>query len=96
MVQEVVEVKGILLHLGHRLGGLFLIEVFLGLFDQGHHVPHPQDPGGHPVGVEDVQVVHLFPFTDKLNWLTGDGPDGHGGPTTGVPIQLGQDYPSDV
>ena len=40
--------------------GLVLVEGPLGLLDQGEHVAHVEDPRGHPVGVEDVEVLELL------------------------------------
>ena len=42
--KKVVVVKRIFPHLVHRFLGLFFIEVLLGLLNQGHHVPHAENP----------------------------------------------------
>ena len=34
----------------------FRIKIFLGLLDQGQNITHPEDSGGHPIRVEDVEV----------------------------------------
>ena len=46
--------------------------------------------------MEDVEILHLFTFTDKLDWLASNGSNRHGRPTTSIAIQLGQDDPRDV
>jgi hypothetical protein len=40
--------------------GLVGIEVLFGLLDEGQHVAHAQDAAGHPVGMEDVEVLELL------------------------------------
>ena len=46
--------------------------------------------------MEDVEILHLFTFTNKLDRLASNGSNRHGRPTTSIAIQLGQDNPSDV
>ena len=50
----------LLRQLGGHLRGLVAVEGLLGLLDQREHVAHAEDAGGHPVRVEDVEVVELL------------------------------------
>ena len=38
-----------------------LVDLTLGLLDQGHHVAHAEDALGHAVGVEALEVTELLP-----------------------------------
>jgi hypothetical protein len=40
--------------------GVALVEGLLGLLDEGEDVTHVEDARGHPVGVEDLEVLHAL------------------------------------
>ena len=61
LVQEVVERELLLADLPLELLGLALVHLPLGLLDERHDVAHPEDPLGHPVGVEALEVAELLP-----------------------------------
>ena len=44
-----------------QLGRLLDVDLLLGLLDQAEHVPHPEDPAGHPVRVEALELLDLLP-----------------------------------
>ena len=52
-------------HLLRGLGGLLLVELLLRLLDQREHVAHAEDPGGHAVGMERLEVPGLSPVPAK-------------------------------
>ena len=60
------------LGLAGKLGGLFLIDLFLGFFDQGHYVAHAQDASHDAVGVKRFQGIVLFADADELDRLARD------------------------
>ena len=70
--------------------GLLGVEDLLGLLDQGEHVAHAEDAAGHPVGVEDVEVLELLAGGREQDRLAGDLPDRQRGATAGVAVELGQ------
>ena len=90
LLQEVLEGE-LAGHLGGRLG-LVGLEGLLGLLDQGEHVAHAQDPGGHPVGVEDVEVGELLAGGREHDRLAGDVADRQRGATAGVAVELGEHH----
>src|SRR5690606_41367243 len=61
--------------LARHLGGLLLVERLLGLLDQGEDVTHVEDPGGHPVGVEGVEVLDLLAGGGEHDRAAGDVAD---------------------
>ncbi len=67
------------------------VEALLGLLDQGEHVAHVEDPAGHPVGVEHVEVGRLLAVGREHHRLAGDRRDRQGGATAGVAVELGED-----
>ena len=60
------------MQLGGHLLLLIGVEGLLGLLDQGEHVAHAEDPAGHPVGVEDVEVLQLLAGGGEQDRLAGD------------------------
>ena len=72
--------------------GLLGVEDLLGLFDQAEHVAHAQDAAGHPVGVEDVEVLQLLAGGREQDWHAGDLADRQRGTTAGVAVELGQHH----
>ena len=78
----------LLLHLGSLLGVVGLFR----LFDEGQHIAHAENPAGHPVGMEGLDVLQLFADTGKLDGLSGDGTDGQSRAASGVAVQLAEHY----
>ena len=70
--------------------GLVGVERLLGLLDQGEHVTHAEDAGGHPVGMERVEVVELLAVGGEHHLAPGDLGDRERRPTTGVTVELGE------
>ena len=62
-----------------------------GLFDEGENIAHAEDAGGHPVGIERLQVLYLFADARKLDGLAGHSLYRKGGAAAAVAVQLGQD-----
>ena len=67
------------------------LDRLLGLLDQGQHVAHAEDPGGHPVGVEDLELVELLPDRGELDRLAGDRLHRERGAAARVAVELRQD-----
>ncbi len=88
--QEVVQVQvafqGALLHPRHFL----LIQRALRLLYQAHHVPHAQDPRGHPVGVKRLQVFRLLAHADKQDGTSRHRLHGQRGAAARVAVELRQ------
>ena len=77
---------------GHLLGhgrGLFLVEDLLGLFDKGKHIAHIQDPAGHPIGVEHLEIVQALSGGGEQNGTPCNACHGECRTTAGVAIELG-------
>ena len=68
----------------------------MGFFDEGEHVAHAQNPGGHPVGVERLDHIQLFTGAHELDGLAGGGPDGKRRTAPGVAVQLGEYHAVDA
>ena len=79
--------------LGRGLGRLVGVEGLLGLLDQGEHVAHAEDPAGHPVGMEDVEVLQRLAVGGEHDRPAGHPGDGQGRAAAGVAVQLGQHDP---
>ncbi|CKR91769.1 Uncharacterised protein [Mycobacterium tuberculosis] len=71
LLEEVLQGQLAGADLGCGLLGLLCIEDLLGLFDQAQHIAHAQDATGHPVRVEDVEVLQLLPGGGEKDWNTG-------------------------
>ena len=91
LVPEILQRKRIFPDLLLELPGLLLIKGSLCLFDQGKNIAHPQNPRGHPVRMKDLQGIEFFSHPDELDGLLRHRPDRKGGPSSCVPIHLGQD-----
>ncbi len=52
----------------------------------------PEDPRGHPVGVEHLERVELLARRCELDRLAGDGLDAERGAATGVAVELREDH----
>ena len=66
-----------------EVGGLGLVEFFVGALEQGGDVAHAQDAGDDAVGVEGFEGVGLFAGAEELDGLAGDLADGEGGAAAG-------------
>ena len=73
-----------------------LIDLLLSLLDERQDIAHAQDPVGHPVRVEDVEVIKLFTSGDVENRLPCDLTDGEGCTASSVAVKLGEDDASEV
>ena len=67
---------------------LVLLDRLLGLLDQGQDVAHPEDPGGHPVRVEDLELVELLAHGGELDGLAGDRLHGQRGTPARIAVEL--------
>ena len=76
--------------LGGHLLGFGLVEVLLGLLDERQHVAHAEDARGHPVGMEDVEVLELLAVGREHDRLAGDLAHRQRGATAGVAVELGE------
>ena len=92
----VLKSEAVLAELFLQLSGLLFVVVLLGLLDEGEHIAHAQDPGGHPVGVEGLDHVQLLAGAHEFDGLAGGGPDGEGRAAPGVAVQLGEDHAVDA
>ena len=63
---------------------------FCGLLDEGEHVAHVEDARGHPVGVEQLELVELLAGRGEHDRPAGDADDGQRRATAGVAVELGQ------
>jgi hypothetical protein len=70
--------------------GLVGVERALGLLDQREHVAHAEDARGHPVGVEDVEVVELLAVAGEHHLAAGDLRHRERRAAAGVAVELGQ------
>ena len=61
LLEEVVERELLLADLLLESLRAALVDLTLGLLDQGHHVAHAEDALGHAVGVEALEVTELLP-----------------------------------
>src|SRR5690625_1270868 len=79
-----------------EFGGLLLIEGFLGLLDEGEHITHVQDAGGHPVRVETFEVGEFLPGGGEQHRLTGHRADGQRRTAAGIAVEFGQYHPGEA
>ena len=77
-------------HLAGHLLGLFGVERLLGLLDEGEHVAHVEDPRGHAVGVEQLEVGELLAGGREHDRHAGDRDHGQRGAAAGVAVELGE------
>ncbi len=92
LLEEVLQRQLAAADLGGRRLGLLGVEVLLGLLDQAQHVAHAQNPAGHPVGVEDVEVLELLAAGGEQDRHPGDLAHRQRGATAGVAVELGQHH----
>jgi hypothetical protein len=81
---------------------LLLALHFLGVKGAGgglherREVAVPEDPLGHPLGMEAFEAVELFADADVLDRHAGHRLDGQRRPAAGVAVQLGEDHAVDL
>ncbi len=95
--QEIVQ--GEIFLIGELLrhpGCFILVPGLLGLLDQGEHVTHVEDARGHPVRVEEFEVVQAFAGGRKHDRFAGHGRHGQCGTAAGIAVELGQDDAGEV
>ena len=92
LIEEVVETELLLADLALELGRLLVVVGGLGLLDQRHHIAHPEDPLGHPVGMEALELVELLAGGGEQDRLAGDRLDRQGGAAAGIAVELGHDH----
>ena len=92
LLEEVLQRQFTGADLGGGVFGLLGIEDLLGLLDEAQHIAHAEDPAGHPVGVEDVEVVQLLAGGREQDRHAGDLADRQRRATAGVAVELGQHH----
>jgi len=90
LLQEVLQRQLAAHDLGRGLFRLLGVPMLLGLLDQRQHVAHAEDPTGHPVGVEDVEVLELLTGRREQDGRSGHLPDAERGTAAGIAVELGQ------
>ena len=74
--------------------GVVLVDLRLGLLDERQDVAHAEDPLGHPVGVEALEVVELLARRGVEDRLAGDRLDDSAAPPRASPSSLDITTPS--
>src|SRR3954468_15548439 len=92
LVEEVFERELVLAQLALELLGLVLVDLLLGALDEREHVAHAEDPLGHPVGVELLEVAQLLARRGEEDRLARDRLDRQRRAAAGVAVELGQDH----
>ena len=75
---QVVHIELTLGHAAHHLFGLFGLDGFLRLFDEGDDVTHAKDAARDAFGFKGFERVHLFAKADEFDRLAGDRAHGQG------------------
>ena len=97
LLEEVVEGEVLLgEELALHLLGLAALEGALGLLDERQDVTHVEDPAGHAVGVEDLDVLGLLAGGGEHDRPPRRARDGQRGTTSGVTVELRQDDTGEV
>ncbi len=79
-----------------EVGGLGLVDFFVGSLEEGGDVSHAEDAADDAVGVEGFEGVGLFACPQKFDGLAGDLADAEGGATAGVAVHFGEDGAGDL
>ena len=79
-----------------QLFGLLLVILLLRLLNEGKHIAHTQNTGGHTLRVKQLDHVQLFAGAHELDGLARGRPDGQGRAASCVAVQLGQQHPVDA
>ena len=97
LFEELLESEGVTTGdlVGHALG-LVGVECTLRLLDEREHVAHVEDAGGHAIGVEDLEVLHLLPDRGEHDRGPGGLAHGQGRTTACITIELGENHPVDA
>ena len=90
-LQEVLEREAALHEPLLERGLLVLLRCGLRALDEGEDVAHPEDPGGHAVGVEVLELVELLAGRGELHGLVRDRLDGERRTAARVAVELRQD-----
>ena len=86
LIVIVLQGKAVFLQLLCQFLGLLHVKLLLCFFNQRQHIAHTQDSRGHPVWVEHLDIIQLFPHAHKLNGLAGHRLNGQGGAATGIAV----------
>src|SRR6266536_2987114 len=93
LVNEVLESEPVAGdQLARHLGGLLLIERLLRLLEEREHVAHVEDPGRHPVRMEQVEVLELLAGGRENDRPTGELGDRQRRTAASIAVQLGKDH----
>ena len=90
LVEEVLERELVLAQLLLERLRLVLVDRLLGLLDERQDVAHAEDPLGHAVGVELLEVAQLLARGGEHDRLAGDRLDRQRGAAAGVAVELGE------
>ncbi len=96
LVEEVVEAELVAAQLALQLDRVVLVELALGLLDQAQHVAHAEDPLGHAVGVEALELLEVLAGGGEQDRLACDRLDGERGAAAGVAVELAHHHPVEV
>jgi len=91
LVEEVVEAELVAPQLALELARLALVELLLGLLDEAHDVAHAEDPLGHAVGVEALELVELLARGGEHDRLARHRLDRQRGAAARVTVELAHD-----
>ena len=83
---QVIHVELALLEPFHHAFGLFSLNRFLGLFNQGHDIAHTQDAASDPIRFKGFKGVHFFAQTNKSDGFTRNGPHRQGRTTAAIAV----------
>src|SRR5215217_8586864 len=92
LVEEVLERELVAAQLALERLGVLLVDLLLGLLDEGEDVAHPEDALRHAVGVEALEVLELLARGGEEDRLARDGLDRERGAAAGVAVELGEDH----
>ena len=79
-----------------QLHCLLFVHGCFGLFDEGKHVAHAQDAGGHAFGMEGLDLVELLSLAGELDGLAGDCAHREGRAAPRITVELGEDDTGDI
>src|SRR6266511_972135 len=96
LLEEVLEGELLPADLSLEILGLLLVRDLLRLLDQRHDVAHAQDPAGHPLGVEALELVELLPDRRVQDRLARHGLHGERRAAARVAVELRQEHPVEV
>ena len=94
--KEVVEVELVFSNLFLQATGFFFVVLFLSTFHQRYDITHAENTVGHTFGVENVEGIHFFAGTYKLNWFVYHRANRESRTTTCITIEFCQNYTVEV